>query len=143
MKLERIEELKKVSTRNLIVRQALNSLEKKYSYNKYELEISLALVIFSLLGNTEMHKAMEAEDIDWIVFVDENYKLIEELKNGEYKAIYEDIFTEIEKGANDKAKYSMTVGSFLEDLGQVFTEENIEKIKVLVEKAIENQKEEE
>ena len=57
--------------------------------------------------------------------------------------IYEDIFTEIEKGANDKAKYSMTVGSFLEDLGQVFTEENIEKIKVLVEKAIENQKEEE
>ena len=121
----------------------LNSLEKKYSYNKYELEISLALVIFSLLGNTEMHKAMEAEDIDWIVFVDENYKLIEELKNGEYKAIYEDIFTEIEKSANDKAKYSMTVGSFLEDLGQVFTEENIEKIKVLVEKAIENQKEEE
>lgn len=143
MKLERIEELKKISTRNLIVRQTLNSLEKKYSYNKYELEISLALVIFSLLGNTEMHKAMEAEDIDWIVFVDENYKLIEELKNGEYKAIYEDIFTEIEKGANDKAKYSMTVGSFLEDLGQVFTEENIEKIKVLVEKAIENQKEEE
>ena len=143
MKLERIEELKKISTRNLIVRQTLNSLEKKYSYNKYELEISLALVIFSLLGNTEMHKAMEAEDIDWIVFVDENYKLIEELKNGEYKAIYEDIFTEIEKGANDKAKYSMTVGSFLEDLGQIFTEENIEKIKVLVEKAIENQKEEE
>lgn len=143
MKLERIEELKKISTRNLIVRQTLNSLEKKYSYNKYELEISLALVIFSLLGNTEMHKAMEAEDIDWIVFVDENYKLIEELKNGEYKAIYEDIFTEIEKSANDKAKYSMTVGSFLEDLGQVFTEENIEKIKVLVEKAIENQKEEE
>lgn len=143
MKLERIEELKKISTRNLIVRQALNSLEKKYSYNKYELEISLALVIFSLLGNTEMHKAMDAEDIDWIAFVDENYKLIEELKNGEYKAIYEDIFVEIEKGANDKAKYSMTVGSFLEDLGQIFTEENIEKIKVLIENAIESQKEEE
>lgn len=143
MKLERIEELKKISTRNLIVRQALNSLEKKYSYNKYELEISLALVIFSLLGNTEMHKAMDAEDIDWIAFVDENYKLIEELKNGEYKEIYEDIFVEIEKGANDKAKYSMTVGSFLEDLGQVFTEENIEKIKVLIENAIESQKEEE
>mgnify|MGYP004633104031 CR=1 FL=1 len=143
MKLERIEELKKISTRNLIVRQALNSLEKKYSYNKYELEVSLALVLFSLLGNAEMHKAMDAEDIDWITFVDENYKLIEELKNGEYKTIYEDIFTEIEKGANDKAKYSMTVGSFLEDLGQVFTEENIEKIKVLVEKAIESQKAEE
>ena len=143
MKLERIEELKKISTRNLIVRQALNSLEKKYSYNKYELEISLALVIFSLLGNTEMHKAMDAEDIDWIAFVDENYKLIEELKNGEYKAIYEDIFVEIEKGANDKAKYSITVGSFLEDLGQIFTEENIEKIKVLIENAIESQKEEE
>lgn len=143
MKLERIEELKKISTRNLIVRQALNSLEKKYSYNKYELEISLALVIFSLLGNTEMHKAMDAEDINWIAFVDENYKLIEELKNGEYKTIYEDIFVEIEKGANDKAKYSMTVGSFLEDLGQIFTEENIEKIKVLIENAIESQKEEE
>ena len=143
MKLERLEELKKISTKDVIVRQTLNNIEKKYYHNKYELKISLALTLFNLLGNTEMHKAMEAEDIDWIVFVDENYKLIEELKNGEYKAIYEDIFTEIEKGANDKAKYSMTVGSFLEDLGQVFTEENIEKIKVLLENAIESQKEEE
>lgn len=140
MKLERLEDLKKMSAKNLIVRQVLEGLEKKYFYNKFELEVSLALVLFSLLGNTEMHKAMDAEDIDWIVFVDENYKLISELKGGEYGEIYNEIFAEIEKGANEKAKYSMTVSSLLEDLGEVFTEENVEKIKTIIENTIENQK---
>ena len=132
MKLERLEELKKISTKDVIVRQTLNNVEKKYYHNKYELKISLALTLFNLLGNTEMHKAMEAEDINWIDFINDNYSLIEELEKGEYSKEYEEIFREIEEGAKAKAKYSV-----LEDLGQSFTEENINKIKELLESKME------
>ena len=137
MKLERLEELKKISTKDLIVRQTLNNIEKKYYHNKYELKISLALTLFNLLGNTEMHKAMEAEDINWIDFINDNYGLIEELEKGEYSKEYEEIFKEIEEGAKAKAKYSLTLMSVLEDLGQSFTEENINKIKELLESKME------
>jgi DNA-binding XRE family transcriptional regulator len=137
MKLERLEELKKISTKDVIVRQTLNNVEKKYYHNKYELKISLALTLFNLLGNTEMHKAMEAEDINWIDFINDNYSLIEELEKGEYSKEYEEIFREIEEGAKAKAKYSLTLMSVLEDLGQSFTEENINKIKELLESKIE------
>ena len=137
MKLERLEELKKISTKDLIVRQTLNNIEKKYYHNKYELKISLALTLFNLLGNTEMHKAMEAEDINWIDFINDNYSLIEELEKGEYSKEYEEIFREIEEGAKAKAKYSLTLMSVLEDLGQSFTEENINKIKELLESKME------
>lgn len=137
MKLERLEELKKISTKDVIVRQTLNNVEKKYYHNKYELKISLALTLFNLLGNTEMHKAMEAEDINWIDFINDNYSLIEELEKGEYSKEYEEIFREIEEGAKAKAKYSLTLMSVLEDLGQSFTEENINKIKELLENKIE------
>ena len=137
MKLERLEELKKISTKDVIVRQTLNNVEKKYYHNKYELKISLALTLFNLLGNTEMHKAMEAEDINWIDFINDNYGLIEELEKGEYSKEYEEIFREIEEGAKAKAKYSLTLMSVLEDLGQSFTEENINKIKELLESKIE------
>ena len=137
MKLERLEELKKISTKDVIVRQTLNNIEKKYYHNKYELKISLALTLFNLLGNTEMHKAMEAEDINWIDFINDNYSLIEELEKGEYSKEYEEIFREIEEGAKAKAKYSLTLMSVLEDLGQSFTEENINKIKELLESKIE------
>ena len=137
MKLERLEELKKISTKDVIVRQTLNNVEKKYYHNKYELKISLALTLFNLLGNTEMHKAMEAEDINWIDFINDNYGLIEELEKGEYSKEYEEIFKEIEEGAKAKAKYSLTLMSVLEDLGQSFTEENINKIKELLESKIE------
>lgn len=133
MKLERLEELKKISTKDVIVRQTLNNIEKKYYHNKYELKISLALTLFNLLGNTEMHRAMEAEDINWIDFINDNYGLIEELEKGEYSKEYEEIFREIEEGAKAKAKYSLTLMSALEDLGQYFTEENINKIKELLE----------
>lgn len=133
MKLERLEELKKISTKDVIVRQTLNNVEKKYYHNKYELKISLALTLFNLLGNTEMHKVMEAEDINWIDFINDNYSLIEELEKGEYSKEYEEIFREIEEGAKAKAKYSLTLMSALEDLGQYFTEENINKIKELLE----------
>ena len=137
MKLERLEELKKISTKDVIVRQTLNNIEKKYYHNKYELKISLALTLFNLLGNTEMHKAMEAEDINWIDFINDNYSLIEELEKGEYSKEYEEIFREIEEGAKAKSKYSLTLMSVLEDLGQSFTEENINKIKELLESKIE------
>lgn len=137
MKLERLEELKKISTKDVIVRQTLNNIEKKYYHNKYELKISLALTLFNLLGNTEMHKAMEAEDINWIDFINDNYSLIEELEKGEYSKEYEEIFREIEEGAKAKAKYSLTLISVLEDLGQSFTEENINKIKELLESKME------
>lgn len=137
MKLERLEELKKISTKDVIVRQTLNNVEKKYYNNKYELKISLALTLFNLLGNTEMHKAMEAEDINWIDFINDNYGLIEELEKGEYSKEYEEIFREIEEGAKAKAKYSLTLMSVLEDLGQSFTEENINKIKELLESKME------
>ena len=137
MKLERLEELKKISTKDVIVRQTLNNVEKKYYHNKYELKISLALALFNLLGNTEMHKAMEAEDINWIDFINDNYILIEELEKGEYSKEYEEIFREIEEGAKAKAKYSLTLMSVLEDLGQSFTEENINKIKELLESKME------
>ena len=137
MKLERLEELRKISTKDVIVRQTLNNVEKKYYHNKYELKISLALTLFNLLGNTEMHKAMEAEDINWIDFINDNYSLIEELEKGEYSKEYEEIFREIEEGAKAKAKYSLTLMSVLEDLGQSFTEENINKIKELLESKIE------
>lgn len=137
MKLERLEELKKISTKDVIVRQTVNNIEKKYYHNKYELKISLALTLFNLLGNTEMHKAMEAEDINWIDFINDNYSLIEELEKGEYSKEYEEIFREIEEGAKAKAKYSLTLMSVLEDLGQSFTEENINKIKELLESKIE------
>ena len=133
MKLERLEELKKISTKDVIVRQTLNNIEKKYYHNKYELKISLALTLFNLLGNTEMHKTMEAEDINWIDFINDNYSLIEELEKGEYSKEYEEIFREIEEGAKAKVKYSLTLMSVLEDLGQYFTEENINKIKELLE----------
>lgn len=137
MKLERLEELKKISTKDVIVRQTLNNIEKKYYHNKYELKISLALTLFNLLGNTEMHKAMEAEDINWIDFINDNYNLIKELEKGEYSKEYEEIFREIEEGAKAKAKYSLTLMSVLEDLGQSFTEENINKIKELLESKME------
>lgn len=137
MKLERLEELKKISTKDVIIRQTLNNVEKKYYNNKYELKISLALTLFNLLGNTEMHKAMEAEDINWINFINDNYSLIEELEKGEYSKEYEEIFREIEEGAKAKAKYSLTLMSVLEDLGQSFTEENINKIKELLESKME------
>ena len=137
MKLERLEELKKISTKDVIVRQTLNNIEKKYYHNKNEIKISIALTLFNLLGNTEMHKAMEAEDINWIDFINDNYSLIEELEKGEYSKEYEEIFREIEEGAKAKAKYSLTLMSVLEDLGQSFTEENINKIKELLESKME------
>lgn len=134
MKLERLEGLNLISTKNLLVNEVLRGLDKKFYYNKFELEINLALVMFTVFGNTEMHKAMDSEDIQWIDFVNENYKLIEEIKKDEnYGKIYDEIFNEILIGAEYKTRYNNTIGSMLEDLGNLFTEENIGKIKEAIE----------
>ncbi len=131
MKLERLEMLDLISTKNVIVNQVLEAVDVNYFYNKYELEINLALVLFTLLGNTELHQAMNAEDIDWIGFVNENFKLVEELKEGEYKEAYEDILSEIKEGAKAKAKYNAGLGGMIENLGKMFSEENVNKMKEL------------
>lgn len=128
MKLERLETLNLISTKNVIVNEVLNGLDKKPYYNRFELEINLSLVLFTLLGNTELHEEMAKEDINWIDFVNENYKLIEELKNGEYGDTYRTIFDEILRGAEKKAEYNKGIGSILDELKNVFTEENIIKL---------------
>lgn len=128
MKLERLETLNLISTKNVIVNEVLGGLDKKPYYNRFELEINLSLVLFTLLGNTELHKEMAKEDINWIDFVNENYKLIEELKNGEYGDTYRTIFDEILRGAEKKAEYNKGIGSILDELKNVFTEENITKL---------------
>ena len=128
MKLERLETLNLISTKNVIVNEVLNGLDRKPYYNRFELEINLSLVLFTLLGNTELHKEMAKEDINWIDFVNENYKLIEELKNGEYGDTYRTIFDEILRGAEKKAEYNKGIGSILDELKNVFTEENITKL---------------
>lgn len=129
MKLERLEELKKISTKNLIVKETLKTLPKSFYYNKYELEIDMALILFTLFGNTELNEAMNAEDISWIDFMNDNFKLVEELKEGEYKEIYKDIFEEVLKGAKNKMKYNRGVSSLVEDLNELFSEENLRKLK--------------
>lgn len=129
MKLERLEMLNLISTKNVIVNEVMRGLDKKFYYNKYELEINLSLVLFTLFGNTELHKEMEREDIDWVSFVNDNYSLVEELKTGEYAEVYNDIFNEIKEGANKKAKYAFSTASVLEEIGNALTPENIEKLK--------------
>lgn len=129
MKLERLEMLNLISTKNIIVNEVLRGLDKKFYYNKYELEINLSLVLFTLLGNTELHKEMDKEDIDWVSFVNDNYSLIEELKTGNYAEVYNDIFTEIQEGSKKLSKYSYSAISVLEEIGNMLTQENIEKFK--------------
>ena len=129
MKLERLEMLNLISTKNVIVNEVMRGLDKKFYYNKYELEINLSLVLFTLLGNTELHKEMDKEDIDWVSFVNDNYSLIEELKTGDYAEVYNDIFTEIQEGSKKLSKYSYSAISVLEEIGNMLTQENIEKFK--------------
>lgn len=135
MKLEGLERLEKISTKRLMVREILNNLGEGFYFSKYELDINLALIIFTLFGNKEMHEAMNAKDIDWVVFVDENYHLIEELKAGEYKDIIEDILAEVREGAEKKAKYNRSLAGAIEQIGNFFTEENLKKVKEAIDKA--------
>ena len=128
MKLERLETLNLISTKNVIVNEVLGGLDKKPYYNRFELEINLSLVLFTLLGNTELHEEMAKEDINWIDFVNENYKLIEELKNGEYGDTYRTIYDEILRGAEKKTEYNKSIISMLDDFKELFTEENLAKM---------------
>lgn len=134
MKLERLETLNLISTKNVIVNEVLGGLDKKPYYNRFELEINLSLVLFTLLGNTELHEEMAKEDINWIDFVNENYKLIEELKNGEYGDTYRIIYDEILKGAEKRAEYNRSISSVLDDFKELFTEENLAKMNEALKK---------
>lgn len=128
MKLKRLENLKKISTKNLIVNEVLKNLGDKYYYNKYEIEISLALVIFTIFGDENIHNQMEDKDIDWISFINENYKLVEELFKGEYQEDIEDILEEIHQGTAQKQKYNRSINKSLELLKDFFSEDNLKKI---------------
>lgn len=135
MKLEGLERLEKISTKRLMVKEILNNLGEGFYFSKYELDINLALIIFTLFGNKEMHEAMNAKDIDWVVFVDENYHLIEELREGEYKDILNEIIEEVREGASKKAKYNRSLAGAIEQIGNFFTEENLKKVKEAIDKA--------
>lgn len=128
MKLERLENLKKISTKSLIVKEVLKNLARQEYYNKYELEVNLSLILFSLFGDKEIHEEMQKEDIDWINFVDDNYHLIEELKQGEYKEEMAEIEEEIHNGAKQKQKYNRSFATLIEGLENFFSEDNLKKI---------------
>lgn len=134
MKLERLEMLKLISTKNIIVNEVLGGLENQFYYNRFQLEINLALVIFTLCGNTEIHKEMAREDIDWVEFVNTNYALIEELKTGEYKDSYMEIMEEILIGAKAKIKYNNSIAGIVEGLKETLKGENLKQFKELIEK---------
>lgn len=106
MKLERLEELKKISTRNVIVNEVMNSLEEKIFYTKYDIEVALGLVILAFYGDKEIHKEMDREDINWIEFIDNNMHLVDDLKTGDYKDIYDELYAEIEKLTDKMAEYN-------------------------------------
>lgn len=128
MKLERLENLKKISTKSLIVKEVLKNLARQEYYNKYELEVNLSLILFSLFGDKEIHEEMQKEDIDWINFVDDNYHLIEELRQGEYKEEMAEIEEEIHNGAKQKQKYNRSFAVLIEGLENFFSEDNLKKI---------------
>lgn len=134
MKLERLDVLNLISTKNVIVNEVLGGLENQFYYNRFQLEINLALVIFTLCGNTEIHKEMAREDIDWVEFVNTNYALIEELKTGEYKDAYMEIMEEILVGAKAKIKYNNSIAGIVEGLKEALKGENLEQFKELIEK---------
>lgn len=128
MKLERLENLKKVSTKSLIIKEVLKNLARQEYYNKYELEVNLSLILFSLFGDKEIHEEMQKEDINWIDFVDDNYYLIEELKQGEYKKEMAEIEEEIQNGVKQKQKYNRSFAVLIEGLENFFSEDNLKKI---------------
>ena len=78
------------------------------------------MIILTLFGDTNIHKKMQEEDINWIEFIDDNFHLIEELKVGEYKDIYNELLEEISIGAKNKIKYNRSIASLTKDLSEIF-----------------------
>lgn len=128
MKLERLENLKKISTKSLIVKEVLKNLTNQEYYNKYELEVNLSLILLSLFGDKQIHEEMQKEDINWVDFVNDNYHLIEELKQGEYKDEMAEIEEEIHNGAKQRQKYNRSFAVLIEGLENFFSEDNLKKI---------------
>ena len=132
--LERLDELKKITVKNFLVNATLERIGDSYYYNKYQLESFLALTIFTLFGDKEIHQEMNQKDVDWISFMDKNYKLIEDLKNGDYKEIYNEILREITEGA----KNNRTFMSLMDKIGNIFNEDTIKLFKENLEKQLGN-----
>lgn len=128
MKLERLENLKKISTKSLIVKEVLKNLTNQEYYNKYELEVNLSLILLSLFGDKQIHEEMQKEDINWVDFVNDNYHLIEELKQGEYKDEMAEIEEEIHNGTKQRQKYNRSFAVLIEGLENFFSEDNLKKI---------------
>ena len=116
MKLERLEELKKISTKNVIVNEVMNSLEEKIFYTKYDIEVALGLVILAFYGDKEIHKEMDREDINWIEFIDNNMHLVDDLKTGDYKDIYDELYAEIEKLTDKMAEYNRSFSKAMDKI---------------------------
>ena len=142
MKLEGLERLEKISTKRLITKEVLKNLSEDvvYHYSKYELEIGLALVVFSLFGNKEMHTAMNAKDINWVDFVDENYHLLEELSEGDYKEIIEELREEIKKGAKHKVEFYRSAAGVVGQLNTFLSEDNLKRLQDLANMNQEDEK---
>ena len=116
MKLERLEELNKISARNVIVNEVMNSLEEKIFYTKYDIEVALGLVILAFYGDKEIHKEMDREDINWIEFIDNNMHLVDDLKTGDYKDIYDELYAEIEKLTDKMAEYNRSFSKAMDKI---------------------------
>ena len=139
MKLERLEELKIITTQNMIVNKTVETMKDKASFNKYEIAINTNFVLATLFGNTEMHTAMAAKDIDWIQFAND----LEQIVNGmdeEYNKIYKDLLEEISSTLRMEIEYNRSFGAFLKSFGELFSEENIKKIQETIETKVASDK---
>lgn len=140
MKLERLENLKKISVKRVLIEKVLGELDKKYFYSKFELEIGLAIAMLIVFGNTELHRELESKELNWLDFLDNNYNLIEEVKNGEYAEDYRGVFEELERGALAKAEYNKTIAAFLDELGRDLDSEKLNEFLDVVSNKKEEQK---
>lgn len=129
MKLERLEGLKLINTKNVIVNEVMSNLERKAFYSTFEIQTNVALVYATLFGNTEMHKEMAKEDIDWIAFVNEVCPMVEEIKNTEYANDHEEVMLELYDCVEQKRDHNNSFSGLVEEMGKLFTQENLQKIK--------------
>lgn len=132
--LERLDEIKKITVKDILIRQTLENLDFKYFHNRFELEISLAIVLFNMFGDKELITEMTSEGIDWVEFINKNYYLIEELKKGEYGEAYNEIYANVVAGARAKELRSNSIISIFDNLEETLTEENIAKFQNILEK---------
>lgn len=131
MKLERLDELKKITKKQSIVTQTVDNLVDRKYYSIFEIKSNLAISFLVLYGDTEIHKAMfsEEEPVDMVEFVGEQYHLIEEIEN---TPEYKEVLSEVVRLAELKAEYNRSFTYVVEGLIQGFV--NSEELKGLLER---------